>query len=72
MFDQSGDVLDPHAAELIVRSALGEPGLAANLPGATIAQAQVAIVSLLAHQGKLGDPDAFMGEVQKLLDEWSE
>lgn len=72
MFDQTGDALDPRAAELVARSALGEQGLASHLPGATITQAQVAVVSLLAHEKKLGEPDAFMSEVKALIDEWAD
>jgi len=34
MFDQTGDVIDPRAAELIVRSALGEHGRLSDMPGA--------------------------------------
>lgn len=71
MLDRTGDLIDPRSAELAVRSALGERGLVTNLSDAVKVQTQVAVVSVLAHQGKLGDPDAFMSEVQKVLAEWN-
>lgn len=70
-FDQTGDAIDPKTAELVVRSALGQEELAEGLPDSVVVAAQIAVVSGLAHQGKLGDPDAFMDEVHKLLDEWA-
>lgn len=72
LIDQTGDQMDPRAAELVVRSALGESGLLANIPDEAVIQAQVAISSYLAGEGKLGDPDAFMAEVKRLLEEWSQ
>jgi hypothetical protein len=71
LIDQTGDQMDPRAAELVVRSALGESGLLANVSDEAVVQAQVAISSYLAGEGKLGDPDAFMAEVKNLLEEWS-
>jgi hypothetical protein len=71
LFDQSGDVIDPKAAERVVRSALGQEDLAEGLADSVVVETQIAVVSGLAHQRKLGDPDAFMDEVQKLLDEWA-
>jgi hypothetical protein len=71
VLDQTGDVIDPRAAELVVRSALGERGLVSTIPPATVVQVQVAVCSVLADQKKLGDPDDFMREVQALIDEWS-
>lgn len=72
MLDQTGDAIDPRSAELVVRSALGERGLVSNIPPATVVQIQVAVCSVLADQKKLGESDAFMHEVQKLLDEWKD
>lgn len=72
MIDRTGDLMDPRAAELVARAALGESGLLANVSDEAVVQAQVAICSYLAEEGKLGDPDTFMGEVKKLLEEWSE
>jgi hypothetical protein len=69
--DSTGDLIDPRAAELIVRSALGEGGLMSDVPPARVMEAQIAICSVLAAEGKLGAPDAFMQEVEKLVDEWS-
>jgi hypothetical protein len=71
LIDQSGDAVDPRAAELVVRSALGERGLVTSLPDAAVVQGQLAVCSYLAAERKLGDSDVFMGEVQKLLDEWA-
>jgi hypothetical protein len=70
--DQTGDLLDPRAAELVVRSALGESGLLGNISDEAVVQTQIAICSYLAGEGGLGDPDAFMDEVKKLLEEWSQ
>jgi hypothetical protein len=71
MFDQSGDVIDPKATERVVRSALGQEELAEDLPDSVVVAAQIAVVSGLAHQRRLGDPEAFLDEVQKLLAEWA-
>jgi hypothetical protein len=71
LFDQTGGSLDPSAAERVVRSALGQEELAEGLPDSVVVQTQIAVVSGLAHQRKLGEPEAFMSEVQKLLDEWA-
>jgi hypothetical protein len=70
-FDRSGEVIDQKAAERVVRSALGQEELAERLPDAVVVETQIAVVSGLAHQRKLGDPERFMHEVQKLLDEWA-
>jgi hypothetical protein len=72
MIDLNGDALDPRTTELVVRTALGERGLVTNLPEDAVVQAQLAVCSYLAHQGRLGNADTFMSEVQKLLDEWAE
>lgn len=72
VIDQTGDLMDPRAAELVVRSALGESGLLTEVSDEAVVQTQVAICSYLAGEGRLGDPDAFMGEVEKLLEDWSE
>lgn len=72
MFDQTGDTIDPHAAELIVRSALGERELVAGIPDATVVQTQIIVCSYLAAEGKLGDADAFMGKAEEILAEWAE
>jgi hypothetical protein len=72
MVDLTGDVIDPRAAELVVRSALGEGGLLADVPANTVVETQMAVCSYLAHERRLGAPDAFMDEVQELLDEWAE
>jgi hypothetical protein len=70
--DRTGDILDPRAAERIVRSALGEGGLLADVPAKTIVEAQMAICSYLAAERRLGEPGAFVQEVEKLLEEWAE
>lgn len=72
MFDQTGDVVDPHAAELIVRATLGERELAEGMSDTTVVQTQIILCSYLAAERKLGEPDAFMREVQKLLEQWNE
>jgi hypothetical protein len=71
MFDQSGEVINPRSAELVVRGPLGEYDSAANIPDEEVVQTQVVICSYLAAEGRLGDPDAFMGKVRELLDEWA-
>jgi hypothetical protein len=71
LLDRTGDLIDPRAAELVVRSALGEEGLSDDLSDAVVVGTQIAVCSVLAHQGKLGDPDAFVVEVEKVLDEWA-
>jgi hypothetical protein len=70
--DQTGDLIDPRAAELVVRSALGESGLLANVSDEAVIQTQIAVCSYLAGEDRLGNPDAFMDEVKKLPEEWSE
>ena len=72
MFDQTGKIINPHSAELVVRGPLGKYEGAAQVPDADVVQIQVVICSYLASEGKLGDPDAFMFEVQALLNEWAE
>jgi hypothetical protein len=71
MFDQTGDVINPRSAELVVRAPLGEYEEAAHVPDEEVVQAQVVVCSYLAAENLLGDPDVFMGEVQELLDEWA-
>jgi hypothetical protein len=71
MLDLNGDVIDPRTAELVVRSALGEGGLLAGIPATKVVEAQMAISSYLAAERKLGDPDAFMREVEELLADWA-
>lgn len=71
LFDLDGDTIDPRVAELVVRSALGEENLLTGVPAAKVVEAQMAISSYLANEHRLGDPDAFMAEVQTLLAEWA-
>jgi hypothetical protein len=72
MFDQTGEVINPRSAELVVRGPLGEYEAAADVSDEDVVKVQVVICSYLAAEEKLGDPDTFMDEVQKLLDEWNE
>lgn len=71
-FDLTGDLLDPRAAELVVRCALGERGLLDGIGDSTVVQTQVVVTAYLALEGRLGDPDLFMSNVQPLLDEWAQ
>jgi hypothetical protein len=71
MFDQTGDVINPRSAELVVRAPLGEYEGAAHVPDEEVAKIQVVICSYLAAEDRLGDPEVFMGEVRKILDEWA-
>jgi hypothetical protein len=71
LFDRDGDTIDPRAAELLVRSALGEHGRVGDIPGAKKVEVQVAVCSYLAHEGRLGDGDEFMRKVEAQLAEWS-
>jgi hypothetical protein len=71
LFDQDGDTIDPRAAELLVRSALGEHGRLGDVPGAKKVEIQVAVCSYLAHEGRLGEADAFIGKVEALVADWS-
>jgi hypothetical protein len=71
MFDQTGDVINPRSAELVVRGPLGEYEGATHVPDEEVVQAQVVVCSYLAAEDRLGDPEVFMGEVQRLLDEWA-
>jgi hypothetical protein len=71
MVDQTGDVIDPHAAELVVRAALGEHDRVANLSDRVVVESQMAVCSYLSAEGLLGEPEVFMGEVQELLNEWA-
>lgn len=71
MFDQTGDVINPRSAELVVRGPLGEHESAAQISDEEVVQIQVVVCSYLAATGRLGDADAFMGKVQELLDEWA-
>jgi hypothetical protein len=72
LVDQTGDVIDPRAAELVVRAALGEHDRVTGLPETAVVETQMAVCSYLAFERRLGDPDVFMGEVRKVLDEWAE
>jgi hypothetical protein len=70
MVDVTGDVINPRIAERVVRAALGEEGLLAGAPEGSIVESQIAVCSFLAAEERLGDPDAFVADVKKLLDEW--
>jgi hypothetical protein len=71
-FDLTGDLLDPRAAELGVRCALGEHGLLNAVSDVTVVQTQVVVTAYLAYKQRLGDPDLFMNKVQAFLDEWAQ
>jgi hypothetical protein len=71
MLDLSGDIIDPRVAEQVVRSALGEDDLLNGVPSVKVVEAQMALCSYLAAEGRLGDPDEFMAEVEELLEEWA-
>jgi hypothetical protein len=71
-FDLTGDLLDPRAAELVVRCALGEHGLLDGIGDTIVVQTQVVVSAYLALEGRLGGPDLFMSKMQALLDEWAE
>jgi hypothetical protein len=71
LFDRDGDTLDPRAAELLVRSALGGHGRVGDLPGAKKVEIQVAVCSYLAHERRLGEPDVFIDKVEALVADWS-
>lgn len=70
-FDLTGDLLDPRAAELAVRCALGQHDLLADVADVTVVQTQMVVTAYLAFEQRLGDPDLFMNNVQALLDEWA-
>ena len=69
-FDPDGNSYDPHAGELVVRSALGERGLTADLPDKTVLALQTVIVGSLAADQQLGDVDDFLREVEALATKW--
>ena len=71
-FDPDGDSLDPHAFELLVRSALGEDVDLAGVSDNTVVQMQVVGVGGLAAAGRLGDVDEFAERAEALADKWSE
>lgn len=70
VFDLTGDLIDPRAAELVVRTALGEPEAANSFDDATVIQAQMAVASFLAGEQRLGDTDKFMERAQNLIAQW--
>jgi hypothetical protein len=67
-----GSTIDPRAAELVVRSALGEHGRLGDVSGAKKVEVQIAVCSYLVHEGRLGDPDEFMHKVETQVAQWSE
>jgi hypothetical protein len=71
MFDHSGEVINPQSAEKMVRTALGERGLVADIGDAELGQTQIIVCSYLAAVGRLGDVDAFMSAVKEILAEWA-
>jgi hypothetical protein len=71
MFDYSGEVINPQSAEKVVRAALGEHELAADIGDAEVVQTQIIVCSYLAAVGRLGDVDAFMSAVKEILAEWA-
>jgi hypothetical protein len=72
LFDLTGDAINPRSAELVVRGPLGEYEGAETIPDEEVAQIQVVICSYLAAERRLGEPGAFVQEVEKLLEEWAE
>jgi hypothetical protein len=72
LFDLDGDTIDPRAAELVVRSALGEHGRVGGISDAAKVEIQVAVCSYLVHEGRLGDPDEFVHQVEAQVARWSE
>lgn len=70
IFDRTGDAIDPRAAELTVRSALGEPEAAKDIDDATVIQMQIVVTSFLAGEQRLGDTDKFMEQTQRLIARW--
>lgn len=70
-FDLTGDKFDQRAMELTMRAALGERGLGSQLSDNEKLQAQLIILSALAVDGSLGDPDTFLNdEVVPLATKW--
>lgn len=69
-FDPDGESLDPHQFELVVRSSLGERGVAAHLDDQTVLQIQVVTVGGLAAAGRVGDLDEFATRAEALATKW--
>lgn len=69
-FDTTGEDVDPRPIELVARAALGEQGVGDHLDDKAVVTAQTLTLAALAHEGGLGDPDAFAREVEALAEKW--
>lgn len=72
LLDRTGDGIEPRAAELMIRSALGDEDLAAQVPDATGLQLQIVAVSALAEFQRLGAPDEFLAQAVSLATKWEQ
>lgn len=71
-FDQSGDDVDPRAAEILIRAVLGEDE-DADLDDDTVAGTQIVLLTALILDEDLDDVglDEFMAEARKVAEEWT-
>ena len=67
--DPTGVAIDPSYVELVVRSVLDDTVDLDDLPDGAVPRAYKLICNHLATARRLGDPDAFMVDVQQVLDE---
>jgi hypothetical protein len=71
-FDETGDDVDPHAAETLIRAALGNDS-GAELDDDTVVSTQIIVLTALILDEHLDDAglDQFMNDARRTADEWS-
>lgn len=71
-FDETGDDVDPYAAETLIRAALGNDS-GAELDDDTVVSTQVTVLTALILDEHLDDAglDQFMNDARRIADEWS-
>jgi len=68
--DETGDQFDARPIELVARAALGDFDGVDDLDDEAVITAQTLTVSVLAEEGRLGDPEEFFREVEALAKSW--
>lgn len=70
-FDESGNDIDPNAAEILIRSVLGDDS-DAELDDDTVVSTQITLLTALILDEHLDDAglDEFLDEARKLANEW--
>ncbi|MCO6009403.1 hypothetical protein NE236_30975 [Actinoallomurus purpureus] len=72
-FDEKGDEIDPHAAEVLIRAVLGDV-TETDLDDDTVITTQLTLLTALVLDEQFSGEqlDKFMAEARKLADEWTD